>query len=164
MLARSVQFRSVIAMVLVVVMPFCCCNISMLLGEGPTCRSESFVNDQPDGVHLSRAVDHRRASRTCCQSTSASERESSSSNSESNPTHDPTHKPHDCSCDKANGKLLVVEKPSIEVPAQIVVAVLDWCWRTELQPLAVVSERESLHQAVQRPMTSLVRMHCALIV
>jgi hypothetical protein len=58
--------------------------------------------------------------------------------------------------------MLSVDKPIIHVPAQVVVAILDWCTWPELVALNLAGGRDPLHLAVQRPLTSLVRMHCAL--
>jgi hypothetical protein len=58
--------------------------------------------------------------------------------------------------------MLSVGQSSIDAPARVVVAILDWCTRSGLDPLNLAGGCEPFHHLVQRPQTSLVRMHCAL--
>lgn len=56
------------------------------------------------------------------------------------------------------------EKPTIELPTTVLVAILDWttvAWTAPETSLAFVSGEV---WACARPPTSLLRMHCALIV
>lgn len=141
-------------------MPFCCCSFRMVLGGSLSCQTGTLPQDRLGGARLIATVEHSSAPRACCHGESASEGVYSGLNSEDNPTDDP----QGCSCDKGGGKMLSVEKPSVEAPVHNVVALIDWSQRSEVWPLDLASARERIHQAVQRPLTSLVRMHCALIV
>lgn len=158
--ARSVQSQNFIVILLVVAIPFCCCNFRSLLGGSLSCQADSLLNDRHAGDRLSPAVEHGRDTHACCHGKSLNHE----GTPEPKPGNGPNDEPQDCSCDKSGGKMLSVEKPSIHAPAQVVVAILDWCTRPELGALNLASGRDPLHLAVQRPLTSLVRMHCALIV
>lgn len=160
MLTRSVQSRNVIALLLVVAIPFCCCNFRSLLGGNLSCQTESLLNHRHAGDRLSSAVEHGRETHACCHGKSLSQEGTPGPT----PGNGPTEEPQDCSCDKSGGKMLSVEKPSIDPPIRVVVAILDWCRRPELGAPNLASGRDPLHLAFQRPLTSLVRMHCALIV
>ena len=160
MLSRSVQFRNFIAILLVVAIPFCCCDFRSLLGGSLSCQADSLLKHRLAGDRLSSAVEHGRETHACCHGKSLNHEGTPGPK----PGNGPADEPQDCSCDKSGGKMLSVEKPSIHAPAQVVVAILDWCTRPELGAPNLASGREPLHLAVQRPLTSLVRMHCALIV
>lgn len=161
MLLRSAQFRSFIAILLAVAIPFCCCNFRSLLAGNIACSAAvSFSEDGFVHAHAGPAKDHGSTIRGCCHGKSVTE----SGTSDTEPQSDPSDQPRNCSCDKSGGKMLSVEKPGLELPAQVVVGALEWAQRPELRPLDAVSGREPLRRAVHRPLTSLVRMHCALTV
>ncbi|MBL8964210.1 MAG: hypothetical protein JNK70_09080 [Phycisphaerae bacterium] len=156
---RSDQFRSFIAILLAVVIPFCCCNLRSLLAGNMACPAAgSFPKDGLADASQSPASDHRPTVHGCCHGKSATD----GGNSDSEPTNNPSDQPRDCLCDKSGGKMLSVEKPALELPALVAVAVLEWARWPELRPLDPVCGREQRSHAVHRPLTSLVRMHCAL--
>ena len=160
MLTCSVQSRNFIAILLMAAIPFCCCDFRTLLGGNLSCKATSLLDGGVTSAHLGPAKSHGPSTQGCCHGKSATE----TGTSDPDPKNDPSDQPRDCSCDKSGGKMLSVEKPALEHPAQVVVAVLEWAQWPELPPLNPVSGREPLRRAVHRPLTSLVRMHCALIV
>lgn len=159
MLARRSQVRAFVALLLACVVPFCCCNLRMLIG-GLSCQAGTLPQDKPGVARLIGTADHAPATGGCCHGRPASEGANSDSNSENTPTDDP----QDCSCGNDGGRLLAVEKSTVEAPVQVVVAVLEWSHRPEPRPHDVAGGRGRFDEAVPRPLTSLVRMHCALIV
>lgn len=60
--------------------------------------------------------------------------------------------------------MLSVEKSTVQLSVPVVVAVLDWTLASDLLPPAQFRAHERQVRAVERPPTSLLRMHCALIV
>ncbi len=60
--------------------------------------------------------------------------------------------------------MLTVEKPAVDAAAPAMVAVLDWPALIDLSTSAPLKFREVGPRAIERPQTSLLRMHCALIV
>ncbi len=159
MLVRSSQVRTLIALLLACAVPFCCCNLRMLIA-GLSCQAGALPQYKPGGARLLATADHMEATLACCHGRSASNVTHSDSNSEDTPTDDP----QDCSCGNAGGKMLAVEKSNVEVPVQVIVAVIDWSHRPQPRPHDLTGGRWRVPEAVPRPLTSLVRMHCALIV
>lgn len=160
MLLRSAQFRSFVAILLMVAIPFCCCNFRSLFAGDLECLTASVSEARLLRASLSPAEDRRPPANGCCHGKSVTE----SGTSEPEPQGDSSDQPRDCSCDKSGGKMLSVEKSALELSAQVVVAALEWAQWPELRPLDPVSGRGHLPPAAHRPLTSLVRMHCALIV
>lgn len=160
MLLRSDQFRSLVIILVIVAIPFCCCNFRSLLGGNSACHNPLFSEESLVSASPSQAKDHAPPAVGCCRGKSLAE--SGISNWE--PTNDPSDQPRDCSCDKGGGKMLSVEKPALELPAQVAVVALEWAQWPELRTLSPVSGRGHLSPAVHRPLTSLVRLHCALMV
>ncbi|MDX2147953.1 MAG: hypothetical protein SFZ23_10555 [Planctomycetota bacterium] len=160
MIFRSAQFRSFVAILLMVAIPFCCCNFRSLLAGNLACQSTSFAEDGVARASPNPTKAHGPSTRGCCHGKSVS----NGGSFDSEPTSDTSDQPRECSCDKSGGKMLSVEKPGLELPAQVLVAVLEWAQRPELRLVDPVIGRGQLPHAVHRPLTSLVRMHCALIV
>ncbi|HEX2837381.1 MAG TPA: hypothetical protein VHN77_04550 [Phycisphaerales bacterium] len=160
MLLRSAQFRSFIAILLVVAIPLCCCNFRSLFAGNLACEGTSISEDGLVRAYMIPETDHGPSAHGCCHGKSLTK----SGASDSEPTNNPSDQPRNCSCDKSGGKMLSVEKTGLELPAQVAVAALEWAQWPELRPLVPVREREQLPHAVLRPLTSLVRMHCALVV
>lgn len=160
MFPRSAQFRSFIAILLVAAIPFCCCDFRMLLSGNLSCQAVSLPGGGVSSTHIGPAKSYGYATHGCCHGKSVTK----SGTSDSEPTNDPSDRPRECSCDKSGGKMLSVGKPAPELPAQVAVAALEWAQWPELRLLDPVRGREHLPPAVHRPLTSLVRMHCALIV
>lgn len=160
MLIRSVQFRSLVAIVLMVAIPFCCCNFRSLFTGDLECRTAFASEAGLLRASPSPAEDHRPPTQGCCHGKSVT----TNGTADSEPTNEPSDQPRDCSCDKTGGKMLSVEKPAVELPAQVLVAVFEWAEWPELRLVDPVIGRVLLSHAVHRPLNSLVRMHCALIV
>ncbi|MBS0190570.1 MAG: hypothetical protein JSR52_05415 [Planctomycetes bacterium] len=60
--------------------------------------------------------------------------------------------------------MLTVQKSTVELPAPVVVAVLDWSIAVDLFPPTTTRVPYRGSSAIIRPPTSLLRQHCALIV
>jgi len=158
--ARGAHSRSFIVILLVMTIPLCCCSFRTLMGGEIACHAAFFLEDELVRASSSPARGHDAHAHGCCHGKSATKRGAS----ESGPQNDPSDRQRDCSCDKGGGKMLSVEKSVLELPAQVVVAALEWAPRPELRHPDPVRGREQFPPAVHRPLTSLVRMHCALIV
>lgn len=76
----------------------------------------------------------------------------------------PGNDKHDCDCGKNSGMMLTVEKSTVELPAPVVIAVLDWTLSIDVLPTALFRGLDREQRVVERPHTSLLRLHCALIV
>jgi hypothetical protein len=152
MLSLSSPIRVAVTILLVVAIPFCCCNFRSLLGGCRACGSAQPSQELP----VAKVTQHH------CHS-SHENGDELQSDSESPAPSTPEEK-HDCKCGKDDGKMLTVEKTTVEFPAPVMVAVLNWSLVSDLLPDGHL--RVSLHDfsASARPPTSLLRIHCALIV
>lgn len=160
MIRRLAHYRNIVAILWVVAIPFCCCNLRTLLAGDMARRAASYSDDGPVLAMTSPTEDQGPRARSCCQDNSATK----SGASHSGPQNDPSDQQRDCSCDKSGGKMLSVEKSALELPAQVVVAALEWAPRPELRHPDPVRGHVEFPPADHRSLTSLVRMHCALIV
>ncbi|KAA0216293.1 MAG: hypothetical protein DYG94_05320 [Leptolyngbya sp. PLA3] len=159
MLAHSPQVRNLIAVFVAVMVPFCCCNLRGLLGAGPSCEGRSASTASSVTSGSAAPLDHREATHSCCQATSSGDDEHAGSAPKRGPADE-----RGCTCDKSGGKMLSGEQIGLEIPPQVAIAVIEWLPFAELRPIETCGVREPASQAVERPQTSLVRMHCALIV
>lgn len=71
---------------------------------------------------------------------------------------------NDCSCGKHDAKMLTGAKPSVEPPVSVIIAILDWVVTTDRASLAQITINRHDAWATARPPTSLLRLHCALVV
>ncbi|MGD9691358.1 MAG: hypothetical protein AB7G17_00785 [Phycisphaerales bacterium] len=155
MLHRHSPFRFVLTLLLALVVPFCCCNFRSLLTACVSC--EAATAAQPVAIDYANEAEHGHAIHG----------HSPGGNDHHGPTtpgNAPEHDEHDCQCDKSVGTMLTDAKLAVELPASMLVAVLDWTSTTDLCSLAPFKGRDIEKRAVERPQTSLLRMHCALIV
>ena len=157
MLNRNSPFRFVLTLLLALAVPFCCCDFRSLLTGCVSCDAEAPVKTETVAV---LAGGHDHASHSHCHGHSPKGEDHNGST----PGKAPEKDKHDCSCGKNTGKMLTVEKSTLELPAPVVVAILDWSLLTDLAPLDPFKGREVEKRVVERPQTSLLRMHCALIV
>lgn len=157
MLTISRQFRSLIALLLAVVVPFCCCNFYSWLKVCAPCEPATLVAGV--GQLPSRAHDHR----SCHHSDEPASAVGSAAQQDPDLPADDSD-PQDCTCGKHQAKMLSGVKPTLELPASVLVAILHWAtveWPDAEQPGQFMNGAVS---ACARPPTSLLRMHCALIV
>ncbi|QOJ16359.1 MAG: hypothetical protein HRU76_01585 [Phycisphaeraceae bacterium] len=71
---------------------------------------------------------------------------------------------HDCTCGQNQAKMMAGEKPTIELPTTVLVAILNWATVAGAAPEPSPAFVSGEVWACARPPTSLLRMHCALIV
>ncbi len=76
----------------------------------------------------------------------------------------PGDEKHKCNCEKNDGKMLTVQKLTVDLPTPVVVAVLVWSMAMDFVPPATIQVQYRGNSASVRPPTSLLRQHCALIV
>ena len=162
MLHRSSPFRLLVTLLLVVAVPFCCCDFRSLLGGCASCGAERPATAHDEMVAHARADGSAHEHGACHQHATGHTRENADNHTPL--PCGPGNDKHNCNCGKNDGKMLTVQKPTVELPASVVVAVLDWTMAADLVPLAVSRMPIRDISAVARPPTSLLRMHCALIV
>lgn len=157
MLTRSSHFRTFVALLLAVVVPFCCCNFHSWVSACASCVPARSVEE---GGHVA-ANEHDHHG---CRHSGALSTNSGGDHREGPVSPDDGSDPHDCNCGKNQAKMVSVEKPTIDLVTTVVVAILDWstsAWAA-VEPSHTFVRGEVW--ACARPPTSLLRMHCALIV
>ncbi len=149
-----------VTVLLTVAVPFCCCNFHSWLSVCAPCEAathhevaEPVAHHHADGaVHEHKSDHHSDAAKipTDC------------SQPDSSPCG-PGHKDDDCNCGKQN-TLLEVAKPALELPSPVFVAILVFPAIANSWSISSLRtfQRDSL--ALERPPTTLLRLHCALIV
>lgn len=161
MLHRTSPFRFLLTVLLAVTVPFCCCDFHSVLSACAACESPATgreahtqTHDHADGAGHQHASTHHQKG----------DQDTPGDDHHGTIPDGPNHEKHDCTCDSSSGTMLSVEKSTVELPALVVVAVIDWVPLADLVPDALFRVHEREQRAVQRPPTSLLRLHCALIV
>ncbi len=157
MLFRSSQFRTFIALLMAVVVPFCCCNFHAWVSACASCVPAAVV----DGDRHVTASEHDHHG---CHHSGTDAARSSGDHHETPTSPGDGSDPHDCTCGKDQAKMMSGEKPTIDFALAVLVATLNWItsnW-TSVEPAHTFVSGEVW--ACARPPTSLLRLHCALIV
>lgn len=161
MVQRGSPFRLLVTVLLAVAVPFCCCDFQALISGCASCEAparqmdaEAVAHVHDDGAAHHHAAHHEHAA---------------NHGTDTNGDHGttpcgPGDEEHDCNCGKTEGKMLTVQKSTLELPAPVVVAVLDWAQPADQVSLALFWGHDRDLRVVQRPQTTLLRLHCALIV
>lgn len=159
MLHRSSTFRLFITLLLAVAVPLCCCNLRMGLTACEPCDAasshatvEPVAHEHADGNGHDHESDHHA-------STSSKEGIEPDS-SPCGPGHEDDH---DCSCGKQN-TLLTVAKSNLDLPTPVLVAILSFPAFADMSALPLFRAVERGLWVSARPPTTLLRLHCALIV
>ncbi len=163
MLSRSGHFLAFVALLLAVVMPFCCCTFRSLVSAGASRVPASSIDG--DGQLAAKEHDHKG----CHHSGGCHHWGSKGSESGGDHHHGPASPEddsdqHDCTCGKNQTKMMAGERPTAGLPTSVLVAIVNWtidAWAAPQPSLTVLSGEV---WACARPPTSLLRMHCALIV
>ena len=162
MLYRGSTFRLLVSLLLVVAVPFCCCNFHAWVSACSSC------DDHADrGLVVGVAHQHSDASTHDHDGDypTDSGRDGHDAHRDKNvPCGHHHNDQDDCSCDKHDAKMLTGAKPSVEPPVPVLIAILDWVLTTERIPLAQITINRHDVWATARPPTSLLRLHCALVV
>ena len=157
---RASPFRFVLTLLLASAVPFCCCDFRSLLSGCISCEpatpwnTRSVVADSDSGAGPDGAAD----SHCHGQAPKGGER------SRSTPGEAPEERQHDCSCDKNSGRMLTVEKSTLELPLPAIDALLAWSGVSDPRPLDPFRGHGVEQRVLVRPQSTLLRMHCALIV
>lgn len=160
MLNRTSPFRFVLTLLLALAVPFCCCDLRSLLSGCASCDTSTGGDTRTVAVHDDSEAHDTPATHSHCHGHSPKGDEQDGST----PAEAPEKDQHDCSCGKNTGKMLTVQKSTVELPVPVVIAVLAWAQPVDQVPLALIRGHERDQRVVQRPQTSLLRQHCALIV
>ncbi|MFN7022052.1 MAG: hypothetical protein ACK4WH_12095 [Phycisphaerales bacterium] len=154
MLHRDSPFRLLVTVLLAVAVPFCCCDFRSLLGGCHSCEEATPATSQTAEAghdHADRIDNHGHSP-------------TGDDHHRSDPGNAPEQDQHDCTCGNNTGTMLTVEKSTLELPTPVLVAIPEWSALTDLRPLDLFKGPEVEMRVVERPQTSLLRMHCALIV
>lgn len=159
MLDRNSPFRFALTLLLALVVPFCCCDFSALLVGCTSCDAATHANSRTIAAHANAEPDHGHAAHGHCRGHTPQ-----GGTDEPGPGTTPEKDHDDCTCGQNTGKMLTVEKSTLDLPTPMVVAILDWSELSDLRPLDPFKGWEVEKRVVERPQTTLLRMHCALIV
>ncbi len=153
-------FRLIVTLLLAVALPFCCCNFHSLLSVCTPCEAATHPAAADTAVHCHAAgsahehdADHH--AEHAADSTVGGEPGSSPCG--------PGHDENDCSCGKQN-TLTTVAKTTVDFPTPVLVAVVSF---PTLVGLGVSNPFHTLgrdSRVSARPPTTLLYLHCALIV
>lgn len=160
MLNRTSPFRFALTLLLAVAVPFCCCDLRSLLSGCSSCDASTGGHTRTVAAHNDLAADDGLSTHSHCHGHSPKGDEQGGST----PAEAPEKDQHDCSCGKNTGKMLTVAKTTLELPAPVVIAVLDWTLCADVLPPALLRGLDREMWVIERPQTSLLRQHCALIV
>lgn len=149
---RSTTFRSVIALVLAAWMPFCCCSLRGLLNACASCDS----HDSSDSVRVVHA--HSPEHGPACH---GEHHDDGSIPADSDRPDD--HDGAPCACGKHRVAAIGAEKISIELPAHALVCALPE-WEVRSDPSCRAPAIDHADFALHKPVTTLLRLHCALTV
>ncbi|MDP1663458.1 MAG: hypothetical protein Q8L55_16225 [Phycisphaerales bacterium] len=160
MLHRGSTFRLFVTLLLAVAVPFCCCNFHSWLSVCVPCEAaEHPAAIETVAHHHEHATAHDHDSDHHADRTTSSTDGNETSPSPCGPGHDDD----DCTCGKQN-TLLTVAKPTLEFPTPVLVAILSF-------PTIADSWASTPFRSVgrdlwvaSRPPTTLLLLHCALIV
>jgi hypothetical protein len=159
MLHRGSPFRLLVTLLLVVAVPFCCCNFHSMLTTCSSCQAAPVAKEVEASHGRSHDADHDHA--VPHQHATG---HTQGGSGESPAPCGPGDEKHKCNCEKNDGKMLTVQKSTVELPTPVIVAVLDWSMAVDLLPSAAIRVQYRGNLAIARPPTSLLRQHCALIV
>ena len=159
MLNSRGTFRLFVTLLLTVAVPFCCCNLHAWLMVCSPCHAASDTAGPELAAHHhgdSAAHDHESDHHSTTASTACVE----SSTAPCGPGHDDDH---DCTCSKQD-TLLTVAKSNLDLPTPVLVAIV-------LFPAIADASASPPFRAFERglwvsvrPPTTLLGLHCALIV
>lgn len=160
---RGRSFKSVVSLVLLIAVPFCCCNFRAWLTGNSHCDEDAGRNPvvaiahlQADACESDSNTDHQPDSgRTKCHEALSDK---------SGPCSSHHGGQDDCSCGKHDSNLPAAAKPSCVLQTPVLVAILDWAPSTDRDSLAQSPIHRDDVWAVPRPPTSLLQLHCALVV
>ena len=159
MLNSRGTFRLFVTLLLTVAVPFCCCNFHSLLIVCFPCEAASHTAGPELAVHHhgeSAAHNHESDHHSTTASTAGIE----PSSAPCGPGHDDEH---DCTCGKQD-TLLTVAKSKLDLPTPVLVAILSFPAFADSSALPPFRAIERGLWVSARPPTTLLRLHCALIV
>lgn len=158
MLDTRSPFRLLVTLLLAVAVPFCCCNFHSWLSDCAPCETASHATGTTLAVHSHAAgVGHDHDADHHADSAKTPHGDTPASPCERG------HDEGDCTCSKQS-TYLTVAKPTLEFPTPVLVAVLSFPAITDTWASLPSWTKEPDSWAFARPPTSLLRLHCALIV
>lgn len=160
MLHRHSTFRLLVTVMLAVAVPFCCCNFHSLLSSCVPCEAATHhAAAKPVADHHSDGAVHAHDSDHHSGPIKAHNDGNEPGESPCGPAHDDD----DCTCGKQN-TLLTIAKQTVGFPSFVSVAILSFSTIAEPWTICPFSAIDRGLWTAARPPTTLLRLHCALIV
>lgn len=160
MLQRGGTFRLFVTLLLAVAVPLCCCNFRSLLIACVPCEPATQRDAaQPVADHQSDGTVHDHDSGHDSGPTTAHNEGGEPGQSPCGPGHDDD----DCTCG-TQSTLLTIAKQTMEFPTPVLVAILSFPTIAESWESCPFSAMNRGLWTAARPPTSLLRLHCALVV
>jgi len=157
--------RLIVSLLLAVMVPFCCCNFHSWLSVCVPCEGATHQSSiKLAGHHHSdRAVHERDFDQHAEHHAEHATALAVSSESESSPCGPGHDNDHDCTCSKQQ-TLMMVAKTTVDFPTPVLVAVVSFPTVVDLgvSNSFHIAGRDLWESA--RPPTTLLYLHCALIV
>jgi len=145
----TTTFRLMVSLLLVVAVPFCCCDFHAWLSACSRCDDHAERGSVVAAGHCSSdaSTDEHDAD---YQSDPGLERQGTHpyKGGPCGPHHDDQN---NCSCGKHDSKMLTGAKPRIEPPAPVLIAILDCVLTTDRIPLAQITINRYDGWATARP-------------
>jgi len=163
MRATGNPFRILISLLLVVAIPFCCCSFHALLAAHATCGPHAEA-----GSFVAVAHHHTEPSTPDHDADHPSDPASGGGNDPHHHSSVPCGPDHDnqnnCSCGKHDAKMLPGTTPIAVPPGPVLAATLPWTLINDRVPSARIAIVRHDALPIAKPPTSLLRLHCALVV
>ena len=158
-------FRYVLTLILAVAVPCCCCSFQVLMNAGGGCASPSHAVTA-SGANSSC---HKQGKSSCHQKESKPGHEEgqlattrgddSASSADVGHTHE-----GGCACVKHDAKMLTTVKLAVEFSPPVLIALLPWPELSQVALSLPTGFQSQFDRPLPRTETSLLRLHCALIV
>jgi hypothetical protein len=159
-LAKS-SFRIFVTLLLAVAVPFCCCNFHLWLNVCVPCEAATRheVVEPVAHFHEDRVAHNHETDRPADRITSFTDGHGPSP-SPCGPGHEDDN---DCTCGKQH-TLVAAAKLNLDLPAPVLVAILSFPGFADVSALPTFRAIERELWLSPRPATTLLRLHCALVV
>ena len=163
MMHRSCPIRLALTILVITAVPFCCCSFHAWLSACGACTTHSNAGV---GEHIAHDPEAHRESHHHDSNHHEADGDSCSGHHENAPSpccpDDPGN--DGCKCGKHDLKMVSVERPTVEFSVPALIAILPWAHASNFEPPVTHFTARRCVWAEARPPTSLLRLHCALVV
>ncbi len=162
MLQRREPIRLLLTILLAIIVPFCCCDFHAWLDSCDSCDSpalsEPFTIKAATHAGCSgHPVGEPQTHELLHKASISDEKQSQDSSSQQDENQE-------CTCAKHDAKMISGVKPTVEFSAPVILAILPWVESATFEIAGLSFKSDPFAQVFVRPSTSLLRLHCALIV